>query len=283
MWSPTEDTSGAGFVKDDPNKADGKGGNSEAKGRRSLMPVNSQILRSLCVTSQSSLIVHRQKIQYASLVGQIGKLDITSAKVDLTIIDSYGAPVEVLFWQGEDRCQNLAPDMFVEVVGTPREVNNGTGLYAFSIHPVTDFAQVINHNLEVILYSKALEKMKNNFLAQQNLDIGCPNYVDPTLAPLDGQPTNVYRDSYTAPSQPAASNASAPKPANGGPLSTKDLGRKVLDYLEKDAPEQGAHIDSIRAALKFDAATINKVMEYLSSEGHVYTTTDDEHYKSTEG
>lgn len=282
MWAAPDDAAGAGFVKDDPNKADGKS-SSEAKGRRSLMPVNSQILRTLCVAPQSCLVVHRQKIQFASLVGQIGKLDISSAKVDLTIIDSYGAPVDVLFWQGEDRCQNLAPDMFVEVVGTPREVNNGIGLYAFSIHRVTDFAQVINHNLEVILYSKALQKMKNNFLDQQNIDSGCPNYQDPALASLNGQPTNIYRDSYSAPSQPGAATASAPKPADSGPPSIKDLGRKVLDYLEKDAPESGAHVDAIRAAVKFDSATINKVMEYLSSEGHVYTTTDDEHFKSTEG
>lgn len=277
MWSGNgeEAAGGAGFVKDDaPGKAENR--NQDNRTRR-VMPVNSQILRTLAVPAVSGLVIHRQRMNYVSLVGQVVKIDLNSTKVELSILDSYGPPVEVLFWQGEERCRGIEADMWVEVVGSPREVDKVVGIYAFSIHKITDATQIINHNLEIILYSRALEKMKNNFLSGSNLDSGLPNYDDPALSTLQGQQVDVFKSSYN--SAPAASHDSS----SSGGNSMQALGKRVTAYLEKEAPEAGAHINDIRKALNLDPAKLKQVMEFLSSEGHVYTTTDDDHFKSTEG
>ncbi len=46
---------------------------------------------------------------------------------------------------------------------------------------------------------------------------------------------------------------------------------------------QGMHINEICDALKnFPKSKITDALEFLSTEGHVYSTIDDEHFKSTE-
>ena len=58
----------------------------------------------------------------------------------------------------------------------------------------------------------------------------------------------------------------------------------VLGVFESDSTEIGTSTATVIHMLpKFSPQQIREAIEFLNSEGHIYTTTDDDHYKTTSG
>lgn len=68
--------------------------------------------------------------------------------------------------------------------------------------------------------------------------------------------------------------------ASGGNVNDEVL-KIIKQYQESDT---GASVEVILSALRgqYDETKIRDAIEYLSNEGHCYTTIDDNHFKSTE-
>jgi len=62
------------------------------------------------------------------------------------------------------------------------------------------------------------------------------------------------------------------------------LQSRVLQLITNTNDEVGIDIGEIHRALKGSASDnqVNAAVDFLSNEGHVYTTTDDRHFKATD-
>ena len=61
------------------------------------------------------------------------------------------------------------------------------------------------------------------------------------------------------------------------------LQRRILDYYTEHATsEWGLAMNAVAASLGVDLARVRAAVAYLSSKGHLYSTIDDDHHKSTE-
>ncbi|CAG7830440.1 unnamed protein product, partial [Allacma fusca] len=58
----------------------------------------------------------------------------------------------------------------------------------------------------------------------------------------------------------------------------------VFRCIQSVKVDEGAHVQQIIANLKNKVSEkdVRAAVEFLSGEGHVYSTTDDEHYKCTD-
>ena len=66
--------------------------------------------------------------------------------------------------------------------------------------------------------------------------------------------------------------------ADGGVAS---LQKRVLDYhTENGAGGDGCNTDSVAASLGLDIGQVKAAVEFLSSEGHLYSTIDEDHHRS---
>ena len=60
------------------------------------------------------------------------------------------------------------------------------------------------------------------------------------------------------------------------------LERRVVDYHnEHGAGDEGCHVNAVAAGLGLELAIVRRTVDFLCSEGHLYSTLDDDHHKST--
>ena len=61
------------------------------------------------------------------------------------------------------------------------------------------------------------------------------------------------------------------------------LERRVIDYHNEHGTgnDEGCHVNAVAAGLGEELALVRTAVHYLRSEGHLYSTTDDDHHKST--
>ena len=65
-------------------------------------------------------------------------------------------------------------------------------------------------------------------------------------------------------------------------MCIRDRQKRVLDYYtENGTGDEGCNTDSVAASLGLDLGQVKAAVEFLSSEGHLYSTIDEDHHKST--
>ena len=59
------------------------------------------------------------------------------------------------------------------------------------------------------------------------------------------------------------------------------LRKRVLDYYtENGAGDEGCNVNVVAASLGLDIGQVKAAVEFLSSEGHLYSTIDEDHHRS---
>lgn len=70
---------------------------------------------------------------------------------------------------------------------------------------------------------------------------------------------------------------------DSGNGAQKSLNERIIDVVKRyQDDEEGVHVDQIAKELQEDGEKIRSLVEELQNEGHLYTTTDDYHIKSTD-
>ena len=52
-------------------------------------------------------------------------------------------------------------------------------------------------------------------------------------------------------------------------------------YTSEGTGDEGCNVNSVASSLAMDLNQVKHIVEFLSSEGHLYSTIDDDHHKST--
>ncbi|EOY31873.1 Replication protein A, subunit RPA32, putative isoform 3 [Theobroma cacao] len=224
--------------------------NSDA---RCLIPLTVKQLKDLSRGGESGISIDGVDVNNIVLVGMVSKIDNAVSDCTFRVDDGTGW-VECTKWVG----------MYVRVYGQLKSIQSRRTLHTFSIRPLTDFNEIVNHFAECIYVHLYNTKLRGGVTTQ-------PQVTNSVVSnPIKGYQTNL-------------SNQLSGQ-YNTDEQQILGVSSMVLNYLRRPAclaSETGVRSDVVARELNISLDKIRTTLEYLSSEGLVYTTTDD-HYKFTD-
>lgn len=220
------------------------------------------VLEAIATDDGEHLTIDGRDVNQVRLVGNIMRIDRRETKTVYAIEDGTGA-IEVTLWlnQGDEelatlseRREKMVPRSYVMAVGQPKHFDGRITLSAYSLRPIENFNEITHHFLETIYVHARAQK-----------DLASPPAWHP-------------------PNQPAGTSTTMDVDNDSGLTAIQ---RKVLDYYtENGTGDEGLNIEFViqqcSHLFNFTAIDVKNAVNVLTSEGHLYSTLDDDHHKSTD-
>ncbi|PIK52876.1 replication protein A2, 32kDa [Apostichopus japonicus] len=256
-------TSPGGFGSPTPTQ-------SRGKRAQNLIPCTiAQILTSKAI--DDGFRCGEVDLHQVSIVGVILNMDMQATHIRYELDDMSGPTMEIRQWIDSD--ENSAPEQqpevhhhgtYVKVIGSVRAFGGKTTVSPFKIAPLTDLNEITVHMLEVIHAHMYLTKKKQQTgmpgtPAASGMSMQTPNKMQGTQG---GDYNNI--------------------PNHGLNTVQRDVHQLIVGCPD----EQGISLNQLKAALTSKRVSMDHIkaaVEFLSNEGHIYSTIDDDHFKSTEG
>ncbi|KAK7101183.1 replication protein A 32 kDa subunit-like [Littorina saxatilis] len=232
----------------------------EKKGRsraQNLVPVTvAQILNSS--VDNDRFFSGSLEISQVTMIGLIRSVRETATRIDYELDDMTGPPLEVKQFVDndenvpeEERVPTMRENTYVRVYGHVRSFSGKKNVVAFNISPVEDMNQLTCHILSTI-YAHASTNLKQATGGNQmNNTAGTSNAGDQGGSSIYG-------------------------------LSA--LNNQIANIIRSCNSEMGASVADVSQQLKgVPEKAIREALEFLSGEGHIYSTIDDDHFKATDG
>jgi len=264
---------GGGFVS---SQSPAIGGTQEKKKRsQNVVPL---AIRQILNSPDENLTVCGHEVHMVSILGIVKEVVTVTTKVTYTIQDSTGeiAAVKWLEGDGTDAATSIMENTYVTVVGTARTQQGKKHVMIFKIQPLYDINQLTTHMLEVIKTPFVLEEI---------------NKHNGTGGGAEGNNQSVNNSSMMGGGGGGAepmdqSNAGG---GGGGGMSALEQGltpdqRMVYQIIKCTKTDEGADKLDLMTNLrgKMSTKAVEAAVEFLSGEGHIYSTVDDDHYKTTD-
>ncbi|MEQ2299065.1 hypothetical protein AMECASPLE_011694 [Ameca splendens] len=243
----------------------------EKKGRTRATQIIPCTVSQLMSASQADEVfrVGDVEVTQVTIVGIIRSTDKSMTNIQYKVDDMTGAPMDVKQWvDTEDPSVDstvLPPGTYVKVSGNLRSFQNHRSVVAFSVRPLADMNEITSHILEVVQAHMALSK------PQTMPGIGGGMGASSTSVVRQG--LGITGGSY------AGANENQLMVING--LSANQ--NQVLSLIKGCPDQQGISIQDLKQRLSgISLAVIKQAVEFLSNEGHIFSTIDEDHYKSTD-
>ncbi|XP_008146222.1 replication protein A 32 kDa subunit isoform X1 [Eptesicus fuscus] len=243
-----------GFGSPTPSQAERK---SRARAQHIVPCTISQLLSATLV--DEVFRIGSVEISQVTIVGIIRHAEKAPTNIVYKIDDMTAAPMDVRQWVDTDDASGentvVPPETYVKVAGHLRSFQNKKSLVAFKIMPLEDMNEFTAHILEVVNAHMMLTK---------------------------------------ANSQPPAGRAPISNPGMGeaGSFGGNSLGptngltvaqNQVLNLIKACPRPEGLNFHDLKNQLQhMPIASIKQAVDFLSNEGHIYSTVDDDHFKSTD-
>ncbi|XP_044027096.1 replication protein A 32 kDa subunit-like isoform X2 [Siniperca chuatsi] len=198
-------------------------------------------------------------VNLVSVVGLIRGFVPFVTNVQYSVDDMTGPPLNVKQWVNTEDCARTfaSPGTYVKVTGSLHNFNGQRSLLAMNIRCLEDLNEIISHMLEVVqahmqLFGKAFDVNMNT-----------------TAASLSGR---VVR----------RSGGEHPEGILPNGLST--IQDQVLHVIRRfSVRDDGVSFDDLKTQLDYlSTRDIRASLVFLINEGHVFSTIDEHHFKSTE-
>lgn len=260
---------GGGFTS---SQSPAIGGTQEKKKRsQNVVPLAiGQILEN----KEENLTICGHEVHMVSLLGIVNKIDHVTTKITYTIADSTGEIAALKWLEGDGSdVSTIMENTYVSVVGTARTQQGRKHVMIFKIQPLYDINQITTHILQVIKTPFALEAINKQ---QQNGGGGgdVTNQSMNNSSMMTGGGVNV------------SMNQSVGGGGADGGVEASLNSEQLLVYriIKCTTADEGVHKVDIMASLrgKMSTKAVETAVEFLSNEGHVYSTVDEDHYKTTE-
>ncbi|CAL7949301.1 unnamed protein product [Xylocopa violacea] len=247
MWNNLNDnaasTSG-GFLNDSCSSND-KSRERNARRIENIVPI---MIRHLTQSYGSDLQLWGSPIHVITFVGIVKQIEQTTTKTKYEIEDETGC-VTGLQWLDTDKITSelkINLNTYVRVVGHIREDNEKKYVLILKIIPLTSLNELTSHLLEV---TNVMLKAEKKFLSRDE----CSNTTS-------NNPTR-----------------------NGNSLGLTTDQTIVFELIQSENESQnGIERDTLKARLpKNILPELDNIINFLISEGHIYTTFTDDHFKTT--
>lgn len=217
---------------------------------------------------KANFLIDGVDVNNVKLVGMLFEKTERVTEVSFTLDDGTGR-INARRWINEaldtKEVELLSNGMYVKVHGHLKGFQGKNQLVVYSVRRVTDYNEIANHFAEcmyVHCYNTKTRKMQDG---PQRTGL-MPNAAYNT--PAKGN-------------QPASSNHFSVQYNMDG---IKGIDKLVLNYLQQPsciAREKGVHRTELGQQLNVPEHKILEAIESLESEGLIYSTIDEFHYKST--
>lgn len=241
-----------------------------------LSTVNIRMLMMGEVGNDDKVTVDGKPVSKVAILGKVTKLEHKETAI-IFVVDDGTAQIEVQRWAQDEESafvkeQNaaLAENAYVHVVGKFRTLTNRKQIHAFSVRPITDHNEITNHFLQVIFEHYQRVKGPLSRLTGAGLAGGIQNVSGNYGGSAMGF-TNAY------------AGGAGGGGMMGGPQDAMDpQSRAVHDAFAADmSSDSGLSISAVAARLKMSVPQVTAVCQNLVNEGFMYSTIDEQHYKST--
>lgn len=242
----------------------------EKKGRTRATQIIACTVSQLMSATQAdeAFRVGEVEVAQVTIVGVIRSTDKSMTNIQYKVDDMTSAPMDVKQWvDTEDPSVDntvLPPGTYVKVSGNLRSFQNHRSVVAFSVRPLEDMNEITSHMLEVVQAHMVLSKPQT------------------TMGGGGGMSSNV----------PMSGSGTGNMGSMGGSyMGASDMGNnglspnqnQVLRLIRSCPDAQGISIQDLKQRLSgMSLAVIKDAVEFLSNEGHIFSTIDEDHYKSTD-
>uniref|UniRef100_A0A8B9JGY2 Replication protein A2 n=1 Tax=Astyanax mexicanus TaxID=7994 RepID=A0A8B9JGY2_ASTMX len=160
----------------------------------------------------------------------------------------------------------IPPNTYVKVSGNLRSFQNNRSLVAFSVRPLEDMNEITSHMLEVVQAHMLLSKPQVGGGGG-----GMNSNATPISRPgMGGMSSAGMTGGYSG------ANAMA----NNGLSANQN---QVLSLIKSCPEPQGISIQELKQRLSgMNVTVIRQVVDFLSNEGHIFSTIDEDHFRSTD-
>jgi len=253
--------------------------NSSNKPKAAMIPYEqrklSQITIKQIITApppqpEENLMVDGVEISQICMVAMVESVDVQSSHTTLTLND-YTASIEAKQWSNDQlsQQQQFNEGSWVRVNGRINHFNGKCSINVFNIEAIKDFNQITHHFLECI-YSHLLNK---NGLPQtqrannnnNNGSFGGNNNVN-----------NSYNNNSNNGGFGGGNNQ------NNGLSMVQNMVLNIIQSPQFEHSETGCDVQVLFERLQNeDVNDIRTAIDELANAGHIYSTIDDDHYKSS--
>lgn len=279
MWNQggyTDSTMGGGYTQSPGGFASpslSQGG--EKKGRTRASQIIPCTVSQLMSASQAdeAFKVGDVEVSQITIVGIIRSTDKSMTNIQYKVDDMTGAPMDVKQWvdtedPGVDNTI-LPPGTYVKVSGNLRSFQNHRSVVAFRIRPLEDMNEITSHMLEVVQAHMALCKPQTMTSA---------GGMNNSMASMSR--TNVGNMGSMGSMGSMGGGYSGANMVNNGLNASQN---QVLSLIRSCPDPQGISIQDLKQRLSgMSINIIKQAVEFLSNEGHIFSTIDEDHYKSTD-
>lgn len=212
-------------------------------------------------------------IHQVTVVGVIRSVREQATNITYEIDDMSGPPIEVKLWveNTEDtpeveRVKPLMENTYARVCGNVRSFQERKNIVAFKVMPVTDPDEITSHMLEVMYAHMYLSKHK-------------AKVAEPSFLATGDQFGNFGANSFSAASNQPPQQQQQQQQMNG----LTNMQNQILKLICSATEPEGISIQTIQQQIRNpNQSAVRDAIEFLFSEGHVYSTIDDDHFKSIE-
>ncbi|KAM7029427.1 replication protein A 32 kDa subunit [Acridotheres tristis] len=199
------------------------------------------------------------EISQVTIVGIVRHAEKAPTNILYKVDDMTAAPMDVRQWVDTDEAGGenvvIPPGTYVKVAGHLRSFQNKKSLVAFKIMPLENMNEFTTHILEIVNAHMILRK----------------NLMSASRVPQSFSSTGI--------SDMGGYGGGSSLPVNG--LTAHQS--QVLNLIKSCHVPEGMSLQDLKHQLQsMSMSTIKQAVEFLSSEGHIYSTVDDDHYKSTD-
>ncbi|KAE8289058.1 Replication protein A 32 kDa subunit [Larimichthys crocea] len=272
MWNQggySESGMGGGYTQSPggfASPAASQGG--EKKGRTRSSQIIPCTVSQLMSASQAdeAFKIGEVEVAQVTIVGIIRSTDKSMTNIQYKVDDMTGAPMDIKQWvDTEDPSMDstvLPPGTYVKVSGNLRSFQNHRSVVAFSVRPLEDMNEITSHMLEVVQAHMVLSKPQST--------PGTGGGTSSNVTPMSRPGMESMRGSYSG----------ANDMANNGLSANQN---QVLSLIRSCPDQQGISIQDLKLRLSgISLGVIKQAVEFLSNEGHIFSTIDEDHYKSTD-
>jgi len=247
-----------------PSVSGGSGGENKGKRKQNVVPVQiSEILQS----PEEGFTVEGAEVGMVVVVGKVTSCEKATTKTTYRVQDDSGE-IEIIQWLEDGTNQpEYSEGSGVRVVGSIRsQGQDKKHIMAFKISSIGTQAEYDAHALEVVYSHLKLRQLQQAVNGQIGMSDGSmsQSMMGGALGVQGG-------GSYVSSS------------------SNQTFGNKnqdlVYGLIRQSMDEAGIDRDTIfnQAKKTMSKNEMDNALDFLSSEGHIYSTIDEDHFKTTDG
>lgn len=228
-------------------------------------------------SAEDSILVDNHELNQVVIVGVIRQVETKNTKNTYTVEDHTGV-IEVVHWiDGAEDDENAArkraecrEGMYVRAIGTVKTFNDKRSITAFLVKPITDFNEITHHLLNVLQVHLYMTKGKIGDDANGGAAAAAAAHAGAAPMAVDNSFGGQFASTGMDTNNDTVDGFSAEQSA-------------IIKVLQACSSEAGLSIDELCGQLgkTFGEQKIRAAINQLNDDGVLYSTVDDDHFKTT--